>query len=55
MRNRLKKMYTIHKKVLSALDKASEDYKITKSRIVENALIDYLRIEVKDDKNNDDN
>lgn len=54
MRNRLKKMYTIHKKVLSELDKASEDYKITKSRIVENALIDYLGITIESEKKKDE-
>ena len=50
MRHRIRKMYTIHEKVLNELEKASSDYKISKSRIVENALMDYLRIEVKDER-----
>ena len=48
MRHRLRKMYTIHEEVLDELDKQARKHKISKSRIVENALIDYLRIEVKD-------
>ena len=50
MRHRLRKMYTIHEEVLNELEKASSNYKISKSRIVENALMDYLRIEVKDER-----
>ena len=46
MRNRPRKMYTIHQDVLTELDKASETHKISKSRIVENALIDYLGIKL---------
>jgi metal-responsive CopG/Arc/MetJ family transcriptional regulator len=43
-------MYTIHEKVLNELEKASSNYKISKSRIIENALIDYLRIEVDNER-----
>ena len=39
MRHRLRKMYTIHEKVLNELEKASSNYKISKSRIIENAEI----------------
>lgn len=50
MRNRLRKMYTIHKTVLKELEKASSNYKISKSRIIENALVDYLGIEVNNER-----
>lgn len=50
MRHRLRKMYTIHTTVLDELEKASSNYKISKSRIIENALIDYLGIEVKNER-----
>ena len=43
-------MYTIHEIVLSELDKQARKHKISKSRIVENALIDYLKIEVNNER-----
>ena len=50
MRHRLRKMYTIHEMVLDELDKQARKHKISKSRIIENALIDYLGIEVDDER-----